>query len=110
MVHITDDEGVPQPNLAVDFVAPASGASAILTDGVTSGSSIMVMTDVDGAAMVDATANGTQGRYTIDAQLRFSLAPPMQFQMRNLAANDPLYTSGFDGPCIPALGLLEVAD
>lgn len=110
MVRITDDEGVPQPNLAVDFVAPASGASAILTDGVTSGSSIMVMTDVDGVAMVDATANGIQGRYTIDAQLRFSLAPPMQFQMRNLAANDPLYTSGFDGPCIPALGLLDVAD
>ena len=110
MVRITDDEGIPQPDLAVDFVAPASGASAVLTDGVTTGSSIMVRTDVDGVATVDATANGIEGRYTIGAQLRFSLAAPMEFQLRNLAANDPLHASGFDGPCIPALGLLEVAD
>lgn len=110
LVRITNGEGEPQANLTVDFVAPTSGASAILTDGVSTGTSVATTTDVDGFALVEATANGIEGRYTVGAQLRYSLAAPMEFHLRNLAPNDPLYSNGFDGPCIPTIGLLKIAD
>lgn len=110
MVRITDGAGEPQANLMVDFVAPTSGASAILTDGISTGTSVATTTDADGVALVEATANGVQGRFTVGAQLRFSLAAPMEFHLRNLAPDDPLYSNGFDGPCIPTIGLLQIAE
>lgn len=109
LVRIIDGAGTPLEGLAVQFTAPASGASAILSDGVISGSDIETTTDADGLALVEATANGIEGSYEILAQLKYSLSAPVIFQLRNLGANDPLYANGFDGPCIPAVGLLEAS-
>ncbi|HUD43274.1 MAG TPA: hypothetical protein VMR06_14880 [Dokdonella sp.] len=100
LVRIVDGEGVPQPGLAVDFTAPASGPSAVLHDGENSGLSLRVETDVDGYASVDAQSNGVPGRFQVSAQLAFSLTDPVLFNFNNLAAGDPAFSYGFDGPCI----------
>jgi hypothetical protein len=31
----------------------------------------------------------------------------VEFTLRNLAANDPVYSNGFDGGCVPAVGAIE---
>ncbi len=108
LVRVSNGNGDPVPGLAVDFVAPASGASATLSDGVSSGSSVGTDTDSDGFALVEATPNGIAGNYTVGAQLRYSLAAPVEFHLRNLAENDPLLINGFDGTCIASVGLLKV--
>lgn len=108
MVQVVDGGGNPMQNLAVDFVAPSSGASAVLSRGASSGTSMGISTDNDGFAWVEATANGIAGQYVVGAQLRYSLAPARAFHMRNLAANDPLMANGFDGSCIPFVGTLVV--
>jgi len=107
LVQVTED-GTPQPDLAVDFVAPTSGPSSILSNGTDSGSAVRVTTDADGFAFVEATANGIAGDYVVGAQLLYSLAAPIEFRMRNLDAGDPVYANGFDGTCIPAVGTLDV--
>lgn len=108
LVQVSDGNGDPVPGLMVDFVAPASGASATLGDGVTSGSHVATASDAKGFALVEATPNGIEGQYTVGAQLRHSLAAPIEFHLRNLAENDPLLINGFDGACLPAVGLLKV--
>lgn len=100
LVRIVDGEGVPQPGLAVDFTAPASGPSAVLHDGENSGLSLRVETDVDGYASVEAESNGIPGRFQVSAQLAFSLTDPVLFNFNNLATGDPTFSYGFDGPCI----------
>lgn len=100
LVRIVDGEGVPQPGLAVDFTAPASGPSAVLHDGENSGLSLRVETDVDGYASVEAESNGVPGRFQVTAQLAFSLTAPVLFNFNNLAVGDPTFSYGFDGPCI----------
>lgn len=91
----------PRPGLAVAFEAPPDGASAILSDGVQSGSAITVETDEDGYAWVEATANDIEGDYIVTAQLLYSLADPVEFELHNLGAGDPVYVNGFDSPCMP---------
>lgn len=103
LVRVSDG-GQPRAGLAVEFSAPPSGPSATLSDGVDSGSTLRVDTDAEGYAWVTATANGIAGDYVVNAYLLYSLAPPIEFRLHNLAANDPLYASGFDGACIPAAG------
>jgi hypothetical protein len=66
------------------------------------------MTDADGLAWVEAVANGIEGTYTVGAQLRYSLAAPVEFHLRNMAENDPILANGFDGSCISAVGALEI--
>ncbi len=100
LVRIVNGEGAPQPGLAVDFTAPASGPSAVLHDGANSGLSLRVQTDADGYASVDAQSNGIPGRFQVSAQLAFSLTAPVLFNFNNLAAGDPVLSYGFDGPCI----------
>jgi len=107
LVRVVDGLGAPVPDLEIDFVAPASGASATLSDGVSSGSSVTTGSDANGFALVEATPNGIAGLYTVGAQLRHSLAAPVEFHLRNLAENDPMLINGFDGLCIPAIGLLK---
>ncbi len=107
LIQVTDN-GTPQPNLDVDFVAPVAGPSSILSNGSNSGSAVRVTTDVDGFAFVEATANDIAGDYVVGAQLLYSSAAPVEFHMRNLEAGDPLYANGFDGTCIPAVGTVDV--
>lgn len=104
LVQIVDGSGTPMPGLAVAFVAPASGASATLLRGANSGTSLQVDTDSNGFAWVDAQANAIEGSFTIGAQLLYSLAPPMQFNLRNLGPLDPIMSHGFDGLCLPFVG------
>jgi len=104
LVQITNGTQ-PQANLEVDFVAPAAGPSAVLSHGSDSGSAVRVSTDSDGYAWVEATANDQEGSYTVGAQLLYSTAAPIEFQLRNLGANDPIFGYGFDGSCRPATPL-----
>lgn len=108
LVQVVDAVGNPMPGLAVNFVAPASGPSALLSNGAVSGNSLNITSDEDGFAWVDATANGIEGSYTVGAQLLFSLAPAAEFRLRNLGTNDPILANGFDGICLPFVGVLEV--
>lgn len=108
LVQVVDGAGDPMPGLAVDFVAPASGASAMLSNGSGSGTSMEIATDVNGFAWVEATANGIEGEFIVGAQLKYSLAPAREFHLKNLAANDPIMSNGFDGACIPFVGTLEI--
>lgn len=108
LVQITDGASNPMPDLSVAFVAPSSGASATLSNGESSGTAITVSTDADGFAFVEATANGIEGTYTVGAQLLYSLAAPVEFTLRNLAANDPIHANGFDGLCLPFVGTLQL--
>ncbi len=107
LVQVTDALDNPLQGLEVDFTAPMTGATATLTDGNTSGSSVRTTTDEDGFAWVEATGNGVAGTYTVNAQLRYSSQAAIPFRLRNLDALDPIHNSGFDGTCIPAVGLLQ---
>lgn len=55
-----DSGGAPLPCIPITFSAPVAGASASL-------SAVTVMTDRNGLATVNATANGTPGSYTVQA-------------------------------------------
>ncbi len=96
-VQVTDS-GLPQGGLTVEFAAPATGPSAILSDGVTSGSTVQAVTGLNGVALVKATANDIAGSYEVTATLLGSGAPPVVFELTNLA--DLLFANGFDGGCI----------
>ncbi|WP_440225049.1 beta strand repeat-containing protein [Dokdonella sp. MW10] len=107
LVHVTDAQDNPLQGLEVDFTAPISGPTATLTDGNSSGFSVRTTTDEDGFAWVEATGNGVAGSYTVNAQLRYSSQAAIPFHLRNLDALDPVFNAGFDGTCIPAVGLLQ---
>jgi hypothetical protein len=96
VVHVNDSTGAPAPGTAVDFTAPDSGASATLSNGVVSGSTVRAMTDANGTAIVTATANDVAGDYTVSAQL--AGAPgSVDFGLSNIEGL--VFSSGFDTPC-----------
>lgn len=103
LVRVSEN-GVPKPGLQVDFTAPASGPSATLSRGGTSGTSLRVPSDGNGFAWVEATANGIPGRFVVNAQLVYSTAAPVEFRLNNLAPNEPVFADGFDGTCVVAVG------
>ena len=96
-VTVTDAEGAPQAGYAVDFVAPDSGPSAILFDGVVSGTSLRVLSDANGEAAVNATANDVAGDYVVTATLVGSSAPAVEFALSNIGGL--VFSNGFDRPC-----------
>lgn len=98
-VSVNDAGGTPQVGFAVDFVAPDTGASAILFDGVISGTTLRVLTNANGYAAVTATANDIPGAYVITAQLVDSSVPPVDFGMYNI--DSLIFSNGFDTPCSP---------
>lgn len=100
-VTITDAEGAPQVGLAVDFVAPDTGPSAVLFDGVVSGTSLRVLSDANGEASVNATANDIAGDYVVTATLVGSSAPSVEFAMSNIGSL--IFRNGFDRPCTAPL-------
>lgn len=104
LVQITNG-AQPQAGLQVDFVAPSAGPSAILSNGANSGYAVRVETDNEGYAWVEATANDIEGTFTVGAQLLYSSAPPIEFNLRNLGPNDPIFSYGFDGSCRAATPL-----
>jgi hypothetical protein len=96
-VIVTNVEGAPQEGYAVDFVAPDSGPSSILFDGVVSGTSLRVLSDADGQAIVTATANDIAGDYVVTAALVGSSAPVVEFALSNVGSL--IFSNGFDRPC-----------
>lgn len=90
--------GAPYAGVQVEFQAPATGASAVLTNGTDSGATVFVTTDANGAARVVATSNDVAGDYTISATLIGGQhTDPVTFAMRNLESL--IFRDGFDRPC-----------
>jgi hypothetical protein len=100
-VTVTASDGSPLSGYAVDFVAPDSGPSATLYDGVISATSVRVLTDTNGNAIVDATANDVPGKYEVTAQLVDSSAAPVPFALENI--DGLIFASGFDVGCAALL-------
>lgn len=100
LVHVSDAEGLPLPGIVVDFLAPLTGPSAILSNDISSGVSLEAVTDGDGFAWAEARANSIEGSYVVTAGVRHTLLPSFEFNLRNLGHGDPLHAHGFDGPCV----------
>jgi len=101
IVRLADPQGQPRAGIAVEFTAPPSGASALLSNGGAGGSAnVTVTTDLDGVAYVDATANEVAGPYTVTAaESGVADAQVASFNLVNLDAGDPIFKNGFDLQC-----------
>jgi adhesin/invasin len=101
IVRLADPQGQPRAGIAVEFTAPPSGASALLSNGGTAGSTnVTVTTDLDGVAYVDATANEVPGPYAVTAtESGVANAQVASFNLVNLDAGDPIFQNGFDLQC-----------
>lgn len=97
---VKDANGDPIAGAAVDFDAPAAGASAVLDNGVVTGTDVRAITDANGNAIVAATANGTPGAYTVTATLAGSTGS-IGFALDNVEGL--IFASSFDAPCAPPL-------
>ena len=95
VVEVKDSNGFLLPGATVAFTAPGSGPSAVL-------SSSAAVTDPDGRASIDATANSTPGDYRVTATLSglsttFSLTnltgPPAALNFVQQPANTSAGTS-----------------
>ncbi|WP_234638407.1 M36 family metallopeptidase [Delftia tsuruhatensis] len=63
-LRLSDAHGQPLANRAITFTAPGSGPSARFAGG---GASVQAVTDAQGMASVEATANALHGSYTVAA-------------------------------------------
>lgn len=101
IVRLADPQGQPRVGVAVDFAAPLDGPSASLSaNGGAGGPTATAVTDADGVAYVEATANDRVGKYQVSAQE--SGVPTAQvtlFTLENLDPTDPLFRNGFDLDC-----------
>ena len=78
-----DTSGAPLPCTPVTFAAPAtSGPSARL-------SAVTVITDRQGVAKIQATANELLGSYVVSAMAP-GMTDPINFDLRNAAATPPV--------------------
>ena|GEM_PF-1349164 len=72
---VTDADGNPVPNAAVDFTASTDDVTAVLSAG-------RVATDVDGLASVSAHASRISGAHVVTARVT-GAAAPVSFALRN---------------------------
>jgi len=86
VVFVTDAYGNPVEGVEVDFAAPATGATAIL-------SSTTAFSDANGLAQATATANDTTGSYEITATVS-GIAPPATFALTNRLDDGTTVTGG----------------
>ena len=77
-VQVLNGNGQPMAGVNVDFAAPATGASAVLSQA-------RVTTDANGYAAVQAVAGANVGTYTVTATVGGLAAAP--FALANLAAS-----------------------
>ena len=75
VVLVQDGKGNPLPGVQVNFAAPASGASAVLSQSA-------AITDSSGEARVSASANTVAGTYDVTASMP-GVASPVTFTLRN---------------------------
>jgi protocatechuate 3,4-dioxygenase beta subunit len=100
VASVADANGDPIVGAAVDFVAPDSGASATLDNGVVTGTNVRAITDENGNATVAAVANDTAGAYVVTATL-VGADGSIGFDLANIA--ELIFANGFDAPCAPPL-------
>lgn len=95
-VEVRDGDGQLVEGTNVLFEAPLAGASAMLDDGVqTASDTLTVATDVNGVAIVNATANNVAGCYGVTASN--VLAPvAVVFELTNVSPEPEIFTSGFE--------------
>ncbi len=90
-VTIRDATNALVPGVTVNFTAPASGASALL-------SATSVVTDANGVAQITASANGTAGAYAVVATATSGLvAAPFSFSLTNGSATGSALTATISG-------------
>jgi uncharacterized repeat protein (TIGR01451 family) len=77
-VSVTDASGNPVAGTIVNFAAPGSGASAVL-------SAASAITDASGAASIGASANLVAGSYLVSASVS-GIALPLNFNLTNTPA------------------------
>lgn len=95
-LKVTDAGGIAMSGVSIQFVAPATGPSASLSDGINSGTQVTTTTDANGLTSVAATANAIAGSYAISAGVAGSDAALASYTLTNLDANDRMFTNGFD--------------
>lgn len=101
IVRLADPQGQPRAGIPVDFAAPVAGPSASLSaNGGPGGPTATAVTDLDGVAYVEATANGLAGKYQVSAQESgVPTAQVARFTLENLDPADPIFRNGFDLDC-----------
>ncbi|MEO5626613.1 MAG: DUF3616 domain-containing protein [Dokdonella sp.] len=88
-VRVTDAYGQPLSNVSVAFIAPASGASAILSASPAS-------TDANGIASVTATANALAGSYAVNASVNGVIATATFALGNDVDTSDVIFRDSFD--------------
>lgn len=100
-LKVTSNGTTPLPGVSIDFVAPANGPTAVLSNGVNSGNSVTTTTDANGLTSVTAAANNIAGTYAIAAGVSGSGNALTTYQLTNFAAGERLFADGFEAT--PAL-------
>ena len=90
-VTIRDATGQVVPGVTVIFAAPGAGASATLSAG-------SIVTDANGVAQVNATANGTAGPYAVIATAASgNVSGPFTFNLANTGGQTSMLTVVVNG-------------
>ncbi|TDS84591.1 choice-of-anchor U domain-containing protein [Comamonas sp. JUb58] len=88
-VRLADENGDPVANQTLRFAAPASGASAVFSNG---SAALQLRTDAQGLASSGAiTANAVVGAYQVLASVD-GVSTPASFDLRNSDAATPILT------------------
>ncbi|GAB2727088.1 choice-of-anchor U domain-containing protein [Comamonas sediminis] len=88
-VRLADENGAPVAGQSLRFTAPASGATAVFSNGT---AALQVSTDAQGLASTDAiTANAVVGAYQVLASVE-GVNTPASFDLRNSDAATPILT------------------
>ncbi len=93
-VTLKDNTGAPVSGTTVNFTAPLSGASAVLSNST-------AVTNAAGVASVTATANGTPGNYTVTASVGSLTA---SFSLTNTSSAPASITATGGTPQVALLG------
>lgn len=102
-IKLTDSDGTPISGANIDFSAPLTGPSAILSNGSTSGMTVMTTTDATGLAGVTAMANSIPGSYAISASMQGDTTVLGDFTLNNLNDGDIIFKNGGDFEVWPAI-------
>jgi hypothetical protein len=96
-IKVSVDDAPPATPMSIDFIAPDSGSSAMLSNGTTSGTQVTATTDTAGLASVTATANSIPGTYTVSAGQHGSGSALASYTLTNLGASERIFADGFEG-------------
>lgn len=95
-LKVTSDGSTPMVGVSIDFVAPNSGPSAMLSNGIDSGTTVTQTTDINGMVAVTAQANDIAGKYTISAGVTGSGSALADYPLSNFPAGERIFQGGFE--------------